>query len=126
MHRLCAVSMPFFVRDLSILRFWYPWRVLDPILMDTEGQLCLTDNKCQVRASLVAQRIKRLPAMQETRVRSLGWEDPLEKEMATHSSILAWRIPWWGFWRSLAGYSPRDRKELDTTERLHFDFQVSS
>ena len=39
--------------------------------------------------SLVAQRIKHLPAMQETRVRSLGWEDPLEKEMATHSSILA-------------------------------------
>ena len=43
--------------------------------------------------SLVAQRIKHLPAMQETRVQSLGWEDPLEKEMATHSSILAWRIP---------------------------------
>ena len=42
----------------------------------------------------MAQRVKRLPAMQETRVRSLGWEDPLEKEMATHSSILAWRIPW--------------------------------
>ena len=45
-------------------------------------------------ASLMAQRLKRLPAMQETWVRSLGWEDPLEKEMATHSSILAWRIPW--------------------------------
>ena len=45
-------------------------------------------------ASLVAQRIKYLPAMQETWVWSLGWEDPLEKEMATHSSILAWRIPW--------------------------------
>ena len=45
-------------------------------------------------ASLVAQRLKRLPAMQETYVRSLGWEDPLEKEMATHSNILAWRIPW--------------------------------
>ena len=45
-------------------------------------------------ASLVAQRLKRLPAMWETWVRSLGWEDPLEKEMATHSSILAWRIPW--------------------------------
>ena len=44
--------------------------------------------------SLVAQRVKRLPAMQETQVRSLGWEDPLEKEMATHSSTLAWRIPW--------------------------------
>ena len=45
-------------------------------------------------ASLVAQRLKRLPPMQETRVQSLGWEDPLEKEMVTHSSILAWRIPW--------------------------------
>ena len=46
------------------------------------------------RASLVAQRLKRLPGMWETWVRSLGWEDPLEKEIATHSSILAWRIPW--------------------------------
>ena len=45
-------------------------------------------------ASLVAQRVKRLPAMRETRLRSLGREDPLEKEMAPHSSILAWRIPW--------------------------------
>ena len=45
-------------------------------------------------ASNVAQRVKRLPEMQETRVRSLGGEDPLEKEMATHSSILAWKIPW--------------------------------
>ena len=45
-------------------------------------------------ASLVAQTVKRLSAMQETQVRSLGWEDPLEKEMADHSSILAWRIPW--------------------------------
>ena len=42
----------------------------------------------------MAQRLQRLPPMQETRVRSLGWEDPLEKEMVTHSSILAWRIPW--------------------------------
>ena len=45
------------------------------------------------RASLVAQTIKNLPAMQETQVRSLGWEDTLGKEMATHSSIIAWRIP---------------------------------
>ena len=45
-------------------------------------------------ASLVAQTVKRLSAMQETWVRSLGWEDPLEKEMAVHSSILAWKIPW--------------------------------
>ena len=45
-------------------------------------------------ASLVAQRLKRLLVMWETQVQSLGWKDPLEKEMATHSSILAWRIPW--------------------------------
>ena len=47
-----------------------------------------------IPACLVAQRVKRLPAMWETQVRSLGWEDPLEKEMATHSSTLAWKIPW--------------------------------
>ena len=46
------------------------------------------------RASLVAQIVKNLPAMQETWVQSLGWADPLEKGMATHSSILAWRISW--------------------------------
>ena len=45
-------------------------------------------------ASLVAQTVKHLPAMQETWIRSLVWEDPLEKEMATHSSTLAWKIPW--------------------------------
>ena len=44
--------------------------------------------------SLVAQRLRPLPARRETQVQSLGWEDPLEKEMATHSSILAWKIPW--------------------------------
>ena len=59
--------------------------------------------------SLVAQLVKNPPAMQETWVRFLGWKDPLEKEKATHSSILAWRIPWtWG------------HKELDTTEGLSF------
>ena len=49
---------------------------------------------CVLGASLVAQLVKNLPAMQETQVRFPGWEDPLEKEMATLSSILAWRIPW--------------------------------
>ena len=44
--------------------------------------------------SLVAQMVKRLPTIRETWVRSLGWEEPLEKEMATHSSTLAWKIPW--------------------------------
>ena len=47
-----------------------------------------------VCSSLVAQMVKSLPAVRETQVRSLGWGDPLEKEMATHSSILAWKIPW--------------------------------
>ena len=59
-------------------------------------------------ASLVAQLVKNLPAMWETWVRSLGWEDPLEKGKATHSSILAWRIPWL--------YSPWGHKESDMTE----------
>ena len=45
-------------------------------------------------ASLVAQLVKNLPAVQETQARSLGWEDPLEKEIANHSSIVAWKIPW--------------------------------
>ena len=47
-----------------------------------------------LRASLVAQTVKRLPPIWETQVRSLGQEDPLEKEMATHSSTFAWKIPW--------------------------------
>ena len=67
-------------------------------------------------AFLVAQTVKNLPAMQEAWVQCLGWEDPLEEGMATHSTILAWRIPmdrgtWWG-------YSPRGHREMDTTERL--------
>ena len=46
------------------------------------------------KTSLVAQMVKRLSTMRETRVRALGWEDPLEKEMAIHSSTIAWKIPW--------------------------------
>ena len=66
-------------------------------------------------ASLVAQRVKNLPAVQETWVLSLGWEDPLEEGMATHSSILTWSIPWQ---RSLVGYSPWSRKELGMIEHI--------
>ena len=51
----------------------------------------------------MAQTVKNLPAVLGTQVRSLGWEDPLEKEMATHSGILAWRIPWT---EELVGYGP--------------------
>ena len=67
----------------------------------------------------MAQRLKRLPKMQETQVRSLGWEDPLEKEMVTHSSILAWRIPWT---EEPGRLQSMGRKESDMTERLHFHF----
>ena len=63
---------------------------------------------------LVAHMVKHPPAIRETQVRSLGWEDLLEKEMATHCSIPAWWIP------GTVGYSPWGRKESDTTERLHF------
>ena len=65
-------------------------------------------------ASLLAQMVKNPAAMQETWVRSLSGEDPLEKGMATHCSILAWRIPW----TEEPGYTLLGRKELDITERL--------
>ena len=68
-------------------------------------------------ASLVAQTVKRLPAMQETRVWFLGWEDPLEKEMEIHSSTLAWKIPWK---EEPDRLQSTGRKESDRTERLHF------
>ena len=75
-------------------------------------------------ASLVAQMVKNLPAMQETQVQSLGREDLLEKEMATHSSILAWKIPWT---EELGGLrfmgSQRVRYDRETSLSLFF-FQV--
>ena len=63
----------------------------------------------------MAQRVKNLPAEQETQVRSLGWDDPLEKGMAAHSSIPAWRIPWT---EEPDGLQSMGCKELDTTEQL--------
>ena len=65
--------------------------------------------------------VKILPAMWETWVQTLGWEDPLEEGTATHSSILAWRIPQIG---NLAGYSPWGCKESDTTELKHTKFSI--
>ena len=67
----------------------------------------------------MAQRLKLLPVMWETWVRSLGLKDPLEKEMATRSSILAWRIPWT---EELGGLQSWGRKESDTTEQLRCHF----
>ena len=70
--------------------------------------------------ALVAQRVKNLPAVRETQVPSLGQAEPLEEEMAAHSTILAWRIPRTEEPGSLWSM---DRKESDTTERLHFPIQ---
>ena len=66
---------------MALSHFFLKWVRNRPYLMD-------------LRLPLVAQMMKNLPARQETRVRFLGWEDPLEKGMAAHSSILAWRTPW--------------------------------
>ena len=64
--------------------------------------------------------VKSLPTMQETQVRSLGQEDPLEKEMATHSSTLAWKIPW----MEECGRLQSMRSQSDMTTRLHFHFHL--
>ena len=64
------------------------------------------------KTSLVAQSVKNLPTVQESWVQSLGWKDPLEKEMATHSSILAWKIPWT---EEPGGLQSMGLQELDTT-----------
>ena len=69
----------------------------------------------------MAHMVKHLPAVQENRVRSLGWEDPLEKEMATHPSTLAWKIPWTGEPDRLQSMGS---KESNRTEQLHFHFHV--
>ena len=66
---------------LNTIKYGHPFRVWE-------------EDMFQLKTSLVAQLVKNLPAMQETWVRFLGWEDPLEEGMATHSSILAWEIPW--------------------------------
>ena len=65
-----------------------------------------------VPCSLVAQLVKNLPAAQETQVQFLGWEDPLEKEIAPHASILAWRIPWR---EEAGGLQSMGSQELDTS-----------
>ena len=73
------------------------------------------------RASLIAQLVKNLPAVWETWVRFLGWEDPLEKEMATYSSILAWRLPWTeeaGGLQSTGSWEPDTPEQLNSTARF--------
>ena len=74
-------AYPWLGNSTHWIQFWRKTNIY------THGTMTVT------RASLVAQTVKSLPAMQETQVRSLGWEEPLEEGMATHSGILAWRIP---------------------------------
>ena len=102
-------------------------RVKRTLLALRNIDLCF--NKSVLSSFPVAQMVKCLPAMQETQVRFLGQEDPLEKEMATDFSILAWKTPWTVAYmdcrlRSLIGDSPWSCKDLDTTERLS-DFTLS-
>ena len=89
-----------FSRTYVFFRF-FPFLVITehlvefPVLWRRPSCLSVSYNSVHsIRASLEAQTVKQLPIMRETRIRSLGREDPLEKEMATHSSVLAWRIPW--------------------------------
>ena len=101
--------------------------------MTIDGRKCfqifaIEDNVCsgfyyvEVGASLIAQLVKNLPAVQETWVQFLGWEDPPEKEMATHSSTLAWKIPWT---EEPGGLQSMGLLESDMTERLHCHFSLS-
>ena len=80
---------------------------MESLLFLLEGRFVI------IHTHVVAQNVKNLPAVQDTQVRSLGWEGPLEKEMATHFSILAWRITWT---EDPGGLQFTGCKELDTTE----------
>ena len=71
------------------MKIWVVW-----VLEKKSQSIHLLRTNGITRASLIAQLVNNLPAMQETWVQSLGWEDPLEKETAAHFGILAWRIPW--------------------------------
>ena len=77
----------------------------------------------EIWASLVDQSVKNLPPMQEARVGSLGWKDPLEKGMATHSSILAWKISWT---EEPGGLQPTESQESGTMGQLTFTYLMKN
>ena len=114
------------VQGLS-LKFIFNWRriALKCCLGFLHTTTWISHKYTYIESSLVAQMVKHLPAMRETRVRSLGWEDLLEKEMATHSSTLAWRIPWMeepGRLQSMG----LQRVEHDWATSLHIHISPSS
>ena len=76
-----------------------------------------------IQASLVAQMAKNLPVMQETWIRSLGWEDTLKKGMVNHSSILAWRIPWTEEPGRLQSMESQRVRHNQVTNTIHWDLQ---
>ena len=110
-------SCDIWIKPISNLEFWHPFQYQSSFRKIISHMLLLRKLLRCILESLVAQAVKSLPAMRETRVQSLSREDPLEKEMATHSCVIAWKIPWM---QEPGGYSPWGCKELDTTEQLHF------
>ena len=108
---------PHFTISGSTMSVVYVW-----IYKHTHTHICASIIYDHDMTPLVAQMVKHLPTMRETWVQSLSWEDLLEKEMATHSSILAWKIPWTvepGRLQSMGS------QRVGLTERLHFHFLFS-
>ena len=93
LNPLC-LALPFLTSQLVSLVSLYPQPPETIVLLLPTPLLYAVPFTRVFRASLVVQTVKRLLTMWETRVQSVGWEDPLEKEMATYSSTLAWKIPW--------------------------------
>ena len=117
MHFVCVWKYLYTQSFWNKASYWvvtFPLCLIDHKLVSRSGKPPLKSPN--LGAPLVAQRLKHLPPMRQTWIRSLGREDPLEKEMATHSSILTGESHGW---RSLVDYSPWGRKESDRTERLH-------
>ena len=117
---IIAFLMQFLVTGGRTNGVFLPFGFLLPIMQNQEMAFCknIPQNFQLNRAFLVTQLVKNPPAVWETWVPSLGWEDPLEKGKATHSSILTWRIPW-------AVCSPWGCKESHMTECLSLHFQLN-
>ena len=118
-HSLCCWHLST-LSQLENSSYFVLCKVLVLLFLTTAFTLKFETKKIKPLLSVVAQMVKHLSTMWETWVQALGWENPLEKEMAIHSSTIAWKIPWTE--RSLVGYSLWGHKESDTTERLHFTF----